>query len=93
VRQYIQQTNFDLVPTQQRLSFPMLKRYYMLLRNGHLPKAIHVAESAIVDGHHRYISGHLFGKCPEEVPSIRPKANRISTWANVVVDEEDYGKM
>jgi hypothetical protein len=90
VRRYIQETNFDLVPTQGKLSFPMLKRYFICLQKGQTPHPVRVAHSAIVDGHHRYISGHIFGKCPEIVPYIRPNANQITTWANVVVDIEDY---
>jgi hypothetical protein len=60
--------------------------------NGEHPPPIKIEGQAIVDGHHRYISCCFVGVEVERHPYCRPKANEITNWDLVVVDEEDYCK-
>ncbi len=61
-----------------------------MLKDGKVPPAIKIEENAIVDGHHRYISGHIFGVKPPKIDWIRPEANEIRLWNSVFVDGQDY---
>jgi filamentous hemagglutinin len=90
VQKYIRENRFDLLPTQDKISFPMIVRYYGMLKNGEIPPAINIENDVIVDGHHRYISGHIYGSVPEKCTWIRPIANEIKSWDAVVVHAEDF---
>jgi hypothetical protein len=91
VQNYLRETTFDLVPTQSKLSFPMLERYYKRLQKGEYLHPIKVEnDKAIVDGHHRYICGHILGQQLDRQPYPRPNANQIQEWNTVFVDAEDY---
>lgn len=90
VQKYIEENQFDLLPTQQKISFPMIERYYRMLKKGERPLAIKIAGDTIVDGHHRYISGHIFGEIPEKSEWILPKANEVRKWNMVTVASEDF---
>jgi hypothetical protein len=91
VEKYLKEGKFDLLPTQAKISFPVIKRYVQLLREGKEPLPIKIADEAIVDGHHRYISGHIFGSQPPSCDYIRPAANIIRSWDSVTVESTDFG--
>lgn len=91
VQQYIKTNQFDLNPTQGKISFPLIVKYCKMLKEGNIPPAIHIEDDAIVNGHHRYISGHILGKIPDTNLWIKAKANEVITWDCVTVDNEDYG--
>lgn len=68
----------------------MILRYCKMLVDGDRPLPIKIEDDAIVDGHHRYISGHIVGTLPDTCNWTRPKANEIKTWDKVIVYEEDF---
>ncbi len=92
LQKFLRETQFELLPSQPKLSYPMITRYVRKLLNGENPPPIKIEGQAIVDGHHRYISCCFVGVEVERHPYCRPKANEITNWDLVVVDEEDYCK-
>lgn len=61
------------------------------IKSGSEPPPIQKEENVIVDGHHRYISGCLFGSIPKSVEVPRPKANEICSWKDLIIDSQDFG--
>ncbi|HXD92533.1 MAG TPA: hypothetical protein VNX01_04930 [Bacteroidia bacterium] len=90
LEQYLKEGTFDRAPTQTAISFPLIEKYVKMLENGQEPPEIKVEDKAIVDGHHRYISGHICGKIPLERPYVRPQASEVRAWSSVSVDSVDY---
>jgi hypothetical protein len=90
VQDYLSSQEFDLSPTQKRISFPLVKRYVKMLRDGKEPPPIKIDNSAIVDGHHRYISGRIHGTEPTNVPWTNSPSTPIGSWALILVVSEDY---
>lgn len=92
LQKFLRETQFELLPSQPKLSYPMITRNVRKLMNGEHPPPIKIEGQTIVDGHHRYISCCFVGIEVERHPYCRPKANEITNWDLVVVDEEDYCK-
>lgn len=90
VQLFLIETDFELNPTQDKLSFPMIVRYYNLLMIGETPPNIKVDNKSIVDGHHRYISGCIAGKFPSTQNYIKPNGTSIYLWSEVLVVADDY---
>ena len=90
IEKYLKEETFDLMPTQTKISFPLIIRYIQLLREGKEPPPIKIADRAIVDGHHRYISGHIFNLNPPHCDWIRSNASEIGNWNKVFVDSTDF---
>lgn len=94
VERYLKENTFDLLPSQKGISHPMIVRYVKMLRDGNTPPPIKVDDSnAIVEGHHRYISGHIVGKLPPQINGChRPNANYVRSWDSIPVDTLDWDK-
>lgn len=92
VQKYILENKFGLLPTQDKISFPLIKRYYEMLIDGKTPPPIKIDGRAIIDGHHRYISGHIHRSSPDICESIRPKGIEIRSWLNVIIDSADFNE-
>jgi len=90
VQIYLNKNEFELFPTQGKISLPLIKRYVKMLRDGKEPPAIHVDDNAIVNGHHRYISGHIYDRKPPVSPWTRSPSVSIGIWHKVLVVNEDF---
>lgn len=79
-----------LKPGQQGASIPAVERYVRRLEAGETPPPIKVDEGRIVDGHHRYIAGRVFGQEPPTTPGgrINPK---VDSWDAFRLDPTDWG--
>ncbi len=80
-----------LTPSQKTLSIPIILRMYGKMKNGILFKAIHVNETRIIDGHHRYISSVLANYKLENIPNY-PKPSHLNDydWSDVCFTEEEW---
>jgi hypothetical protein len=74
--------NARLSPSQPNISLPRVQAYYDKLAAGSVPPPIRVAGDLIVDGHHRYVAGQLFGELPGILPGGVPGSAFRGTWAN-----------
>lgn len=77
----------DLYATQKKISGRRIQKNYELLRCGELPPDIKVYGNLIIDGHHRYVSGKIFGKLPNKVPWSASSATTKVDWKNVIVED------
>jgi hypothetical protein len=59
VKKFLIETEFDFVPSQKEISFPIIQRIHRRLQQGNTFSDIKVKKNVIVDGHHRYISHKL----------------------------------
>ena len=85
--------NAELKPSQRRISLPMVLDYFKLLEHGSAAPHIKVSDNElIIEGHHRYIAGILFGKLPDHVPGTRAFSAIIYEWAEIDIDLNDWRK-
>lgn len=82
--------NLELTSTHTQLSLPVIERIHkkMLARLRFEP--IHVADRAIINGHHRYIASRLSRYELEVNPSLRSLAKVDIPWSEVELLNEDY---
>jgi hypothetical protein len=80
-----------LLPSQNMIFLLRIEIYLRKLRNGEKPPAIKVDNNIIVEGHHRYVAGLLFGQLPDVVPGTFSISGVIYKWENVTIDMLDYG--
>jgi len=77
---------------QEKVSVPMIQRYFDRLSDGDIPPAIKVANGVIVEGNHRFLAGLAFGKLPNTQSwTERSNPGPIVPWDQVVFDPVDYG--
>jgi|SRR6056297_3490770 len=80
-----------LTPSQDTLSIPIIFRMYGKMKNGILFKPIHVNESQIIDGHHRYISSVLANYNLENIPNYtKPSHLNDYDWNDVYFTDEEW---
>jgi hypothetical protein len=80
----------DLIATQSAISAPKIQRNLDKLAMGSGAPPIQVANGLIIEGHHRYIAGKLFGWQPDIVPGVAINAIRKVLWQEVFVDTGDW---
>jgi hypothetical protein len=86
----LQEGNMDLVPTQDKLCFPIIKRLYSKMSNGLLMPSIQVDKNVIINGHHRYVASMLAEYPLERVKSITSAAKQQAEWKLVTIADEDW---
>ena len=79
-----------LMATHKRISGPMIQDYYEKLVDGKIPPPIKVENDIVIEGHHRYTAGMLFGKLPDTIPWTAPLSVEKIFWKDIVVDESDW---
>ncbi len=81
-----QMNDADLIATQKKISGPRIQEYHKKLIGGEIPPPIKVENRLIVEGHHRYISGMMFGKLPEKIPWTAAHSTQKVMWKDMIVD-------
>jgi len=79
-----------LLATQKRISGPMIQDYHKKLGEGKIPPPIKIENNLIIEGHHRYLAGMIFGKLPESIPWTAPFSVDKIFWKEIIVDEIDW---
>jgi len=91
VEKFLKETDFDLKPSQGKVSFPIIERIYRRLQNGHAFGSIHISKGKIVDGHHRYICLKLLGYTIEYTSGGQnTSVGKDYEWKNITIDTDDY---
>ena len=73
-------------PTQPKVSLVNILEYVQMLKDGSPAPAIKVDENLIIDGHHRFIAGVIFGKLPEEIPWTKAFSTKALNWKDIIFD-------
>ncbi len=80
----------ELSPTHDRLCFPVIKRIYRKMVKGIKFRGIKVADTLIIDGHHRYIASLLANVYLDRFPSNITSATKVISWEAVEFVEDDW---
>jgi hypothetical protein len=78
---------------QGSVSIPVVERYVRLLEAGSSAPPITTAGETIIDGHHTYIAGRVFGVEPPQIPgTLSPsQAPRVRSILEINLDPTDWG--
>jgi hypothetical protein len=79
-----------LFATQSKISGPKILKNLQRLANGDSPPPISVADNLVIEGHHRYVAGHIFGTLPEMQPGSKPTYVNRYRWSDLQVDPMDW---
>ena len=82
--------NFELKSTHDRLSIPIINRLYLKMATGIRFSNIKVADDLIIDGHHRYIASLLANKDLGRDPSICTSAIIVTDWHLIQFVDQDW---
>lgn len=88
--QFISENFFEFVPSQERLSFPIIQRLYLKMCIGIQFAPLKICDSLIIDGHHRYIAACLAEIKCEFVPAQSSSSIREVMWQSVKIVSEDW---
>ena len=80
----------DMQPTQRAICAPKVQRNMMLLSQGSAAPPIQVANNMIIEGHHRYVAGKIYGQLPDIAPGIAISATVVTRWRDIHVDAADW---
>ena len=90
LRDFIAQNPIELKSTHSKLCLPIINRLYRKMSIGIKFSNIKVANSLIIDGHHRYIASLLAKSNLNKVKSNLTSAIEIIDWSLVDFVEEDW---
>ncbi len=82
--------DFELKSKQDKLSFPIIERLYLKMKEGIKFDNIKTCNGIIIDGHHRYICSKLLEIKLEENPSILPSEITLHEWDTVRLEHDDW---
>ncbi|UPQ78772.1 hypothetical protein M0M57_14265 [Flavobacterium azooxidireducens] len=90
ILQAIQESEYILTSTHNKLCLPIINRIYKKMINGIKFDDIKVCDSTIIDGHHRYISSILANMKLEEAKSSKTSATIEYDWLDIEFVEEEW---
>jgi hypothetical protein len=83
--------NFELKPSQDKLSIPLIYRIYKKMNGGLINfDALKVAEDVIIDGHHRYIASKLSETDIQIFPTTKNHIQLTFEWSDVILKSSEY---
>ena len=88
--QFISENIFEFVPSQERLSFPIIRRLYLKMCIGIQFAPLKICNGTIIDGHHRYIAACLAEIKCEFVPAQSSTIIKEIMWQSVRIVSEDW---
>lgn len=88
--QFISENIFEFIPSQERLSFPIIKRLYLKMQIGVRFAPLKICDDIIIDGHHRYIAACLSGISCEFVPAQSSSNLMKEKWPSFRIVSEDW---
>jgi hypothetical protein len=86
----IQESDYILFSSHNKLCLPIIRRIYKKMNNGIKFDDIKVCDTLIIDGHHRYISSLLSKMKLQETKSSKTSATNKYDWSIVEFVEEEW---
>ena len=90
ILQRIEESDYVLITTHNKLSLPIIRRIYKKMINGIKFDDIKVCDTCIIDGHHRFISSTLAKIKLDEAKSSKTSATIEYEWTDVEFVEEEW---
>ena len=90
ILQAIQESDFILTPTHNKLCLPIIDRIYKKMKIGIKFDDIKVCDSVLIDGHHRYLGSVVAKMKLDEAKSLKSCATTEFDWTAVEFVNEDW---
>ncbi|MCP2025806.1 hypothetical protein L1276_000946 [Flavobacterium sp. HSC-32F16] len=90
VQKFLLETEFDHMPGQIEISFPIIQRIHRRLQQGSSFSEIKLSGERIVDGHHRYICHQLLGMKSKTTIGGANSHKVEFVWGDVHLTDIDY---
>jgi len=90
VEKFLLEAEFDHLPCQGEISFPVLQRIHRRLQQGNSFSAIKVKDGRIIDGHHRYICHKLLDRNSETTLGGANSKYYEYEWSQINLTHDDY---
>lgn len=90
VEKFLLEAEFDYLPGQIEISFPIIQRIHRRLQQGNSFSAIKIRSGRIVDGHHRYICHKLLKLEAETTIGGGNSIQVALVWNSVNLTRDDY---
>lgn len=81
---------FELKPTQNKISLPIVFRIFKKMKANLKFDAIRVCDNILIDGHHRYIAYVMANVTTEQFPSTKNHNQTTFEWKEVTIITTDY---
>lgn len=81
---------FELKPTQNKISLPIVFRIFKKMKANLKFDAIRVCDNILIDGHHRYIASVMVNVTTEQFPSAKNHNQTTFEWKEVTIITTDY---
>lgn len=81
---------FELKPTQNKISLPIVFRIFKKMKANLKFDAIRVCDNILIDGHHRYIASVMANVTTEQFPSTKNHNQTTFEWKEVTIITTDY---
>ncbi len=89
-RLLMQMEEYEFLPTQNKLCFPILQRLYLKMLIGVQFPPILIKGNQIINGHHRFIASQLAGIKLDSIPWEASKGTSIFRWDEITIDQIDW---
>ena len=90
IKAFLENNELQYLPTQGKLSLPIINRIYKKMLFGIKFDIIKVNDNIIIDGHHRYISSELAKTVIEKMTYPRTSATIEYSWNDVHFVNEEW---
>ena len=90
IKAFLENNELQYLPTQGKLSLPIINRIYKKMLFGIKFDIIKVNDNVIIDGHHRYISSELAKTVIEKMTYPRTSATIEYSWNDVHFVNEEW---
>lgn len=90
IRSLLKNKNNILVPTQTKISLPIVNRLVNKMEIGLTFTGISIVENYIIDGHHRFIASIVSNTHLEFIQGTKPSEINIYEWNDIIFEELDW---
>ncbi|MET3501633.1 MULTISPECIES: hypothetical protein [Mucilaginibacter] len=88
--EFIATNNIPFIPTQSRLSIPIISRMCSKMEHHVKFGEIKICGKLIIDGHHRYLSSLIMNFELGQVATNLTSATKETPWNQIEFDENDW---
>lgn len=90
IQDFLEKNQLALLPTQSRLSVPIINRICQKMSHNIKFDEIKVVENLVIDGHHRYLSSLIVGIDIGITATRKTSSTKTFDWQNIELDENDW---
>jgi hypothetical protein len=88
--EYLRNNNIQLIPSHEKLCFPIIERIFRKMSIGLKFSSIRVSDQLIIDGHHRYLASLLASFSLEQTDCIKSSSKTAFKWESIELVDVDW---